>query len=136
MSIFKKVKDKIIRKEEGTKEEVKVESKEKETNKEAKKQKTEEAVEKIEEKPAEKTEKPAKKRAPKVKVVDEAAKAKAATAMGKMLTESKNPPSEGDIVEGLVINIDKSAVYVDLAPFGTGSYSAKNSSLRATSSRT
>ena len=40
--------------------------------------------------------------------------------MGRMLTESKNPPSEGDIVEGPVINIEKSAVYVDLAPFGTG----------------
>jgi small subunit ribosomal protein S1 len=66
--------------------------------------------------------KSAKKRIPKVKVklVDEVAKAKAATVMGKLLTESKNPPSEGDIVEGLVINIDKAAVYVDLAPFGTG----------------
>jgi small subunit ribosomal protein S1 len=61
-----------------------------------------------------------KKRVPKAKVVDEAAKVKAATVMSKLLTESKNPPSESDIIEGLVINIDKTAVYVDLAPFGTG----------------
>jgi small subunit ribosomal protein S1 len=135
MSIFTKVKDKIIHKKEEKKEikeevasiKPQVTSEIKEKRKEAKKEKTEESVvtsskEKIEEKekPAEKSSKPVKKHAPKIKAVDEAAKAKAATAMGKLLTESKNPPSEGDIVEGAVINIDKSAVYVDLAPFGTG----------------
>jgi small subunit ribosomal protein S1 len=138
MSIFTKVKDKIIHKKEeeneiikdeikiqkvkvkAESEEVKKEVKEK-GSKEEKKQKTEASEEKIqEEKPAEKSLKPVKKHALKAKVVDEAAKAKAATMMGKLLTESKNPPSEGDIVEGSVINIDKSAVYVDLAPFGTG----------------
>ena len=138
MSIFTKVKDKIIHKKEEEKEiineeiknqkvkakaeseEVKKELKEK-GNKEEKKQKTEASEEKIEEeKPAEKISKPVKKHALKTKAVDEAAKAKAATAMGKLLTESKNPPSEGDIIEGAVINIDKSAVYIDLAPFGTG----------------
>lgn len=93
-------------------EEIKTEKREKES-KEEKKQKAEEQ----EEKPIKK---PAKKSAPKIKAVDEAAKAKAATAMGKLLTESKNPPSEGDIIEGHVISIDKSAVYIDLAPFGTG----------------
>jgi small subunit ribosomal protein S1 len=142
MSLFKKVKDKIIHKKEEVKsmpsttiggekvkvkvesmpstaiggEEVKMEEKEK-GSKEEKKQKAEEPEEKQEERPVRKS---AKKRAPKAKVIEEAAKAKAATAMGKLLTESKNPPSEGDIVEGSVINIDKSAVYVDLAPFGTG----------------
>jgi small subunit ribosomal protein S1 len=125
MSIFTKVKDKIIHKEEKgiikkESEEVKKEVKEK-GSKEEKKQKTEASEEKIEEeKPVEKSSKPAKKHASKTKAIDDAAKAKAETMMGKLLTESKNPPSEGDIVEGSVINIDKSAVYVDLAPFGTG----------------
>ena len=128
MSIFTKVKDKIVhRKEEEreikedkvTSDKSQVANENKERSKEAKKQKVEKTEDEIE-KPAEKTGKLAKKRAPKAKVVDEAAKAKAATMMGKLLTESKTPPSEGDIVEGLVINIDKSAVYIDLAPFGTG----------------
>ncbi|MEY2702521.1 MAG: hypothetical protein RLY43_1154 [Bacteroidota bacterium] len=30
------------------------------------------------------------------------------------------PPSEGDLVEGNVIALDKNAVYIDLPPFGTG----------------
>jgi len=40
--------------------------------------------------------------------------------MVKIIEESKNPPEEGDLVDGSVIEIDKSAVFVDLAPFGTG----------------
>ncbi len=40
--------------------------------------------------------------------------------MDKVLLESKTPPTIGDLVEGPVINIEKSAVYVDLAPIGTG----------------
>jgi small subunit ribosomal protein S1 len=40
--------------------------------------------------------------------------------MDKMLEASKNPPTIGDLVEGPVINIEKSAVYVNLAPIGTG----------------
>jgi small subunit ribosomal protein S1 len=141
MSIFTKVKDKIIhKKEEKSKEQI-VKSKDEEIKieDEGKRQKakgkslsqnskveTESEKKEIvrkkieEEKPAEKSSKPAKKRASKTKAIDEAAKIKAATMMGKLLTESKNPPSEGDIIEGPVINIDKSAVYVDLAPFGTG----------------
>ena len=153
MSIFTKVKDKIIhKKEDESKEQIsKNKYEEPKIEDEGKRQKAkgkrmpstaiggasqnskveseskERAVltptrEKIEEKekPAEKSSKLAKKRAPMAKVIDEAAKVKAATMMGKLLTESKNPPSEGDIVEGIVINIDKSSVYVDLAPFGTG----------------
>lgn len=43
-----------------------------------------------------------------------------ASAMGKLITTMKNPPMVGDLVEGPVIAIEKSSVYVDLAPFGTG----------------
>ena len=42
---------------------------------------------------------------------------KANTPMGKMLAEIEESSGEGDIVEGPVITIDKTAVYVDLAPF-------------------
>ncbi len=42
------------------------------------------------------------------------------TVMGKMLTESVNPPSIGDIVEGPVISIEKNSVFIDLYPYGTG----------------
>jgi small subunit ribosomal protein S1 len=40
--------------------------------------------------------------------------------MGKLIPSMKNPPIIGDLVEGPVISVEKSAVYVDLAPFGTG----------------
>lgn len=43
-----------------------------------------------------------------------------ATAMGKLIPSMKNPPVIGDLVEGPVIAIEKSSVYIDLAPFGTG----------------
>jgi small subunit ribosomal protein S1 len=46
--------------------------------------------------------------------------AQKATIMGKMIGSMKNPPQIGDLVEGPVIAIEKSSVYVDLAPFGTG----------------
>jgi len=49
-----------------------------------------------------------------------AANAKKNTPMGKLMEGMKNPPAEDDIVEGPVINIEKAAVYIDLAPFGTG----------------
>jgi len=42
------------------------------------------------------------------------------TVMGKMIGSMKNPPQIGDLVEGPVIAIEKSSVYIDLAPFGTG----------------
>lgn len=42
------------------------------------------------------------------------------TLMDKLTAEAKNPPMAGDLVEGPVIAVEKSAVYVDLAPFGTG----------------
>lgn len=47
-------------------------------------------------------------------------KPKKETVMSKILTESITPPSIADLVEGLVIGIEKSAVYVNLPPYGTG----------------
>ncbi|MFA7193383.1 MAG: S1 RNA-binding domain-containing protein [Candidatus Paceibacterota bacterium] len=40
--------------------------------------------------------------------------------MVKLTADAVVPPSEGDLVEGNVIALDKSAVYIDLPPFGTG----------------
>jgi len=42
------------------------------------------------------------------------------TMMDRIINDSANPPIVSDLVEGPVINIEKSAVYIDLAPFGTG----------------
>lgn len=47
-------------------------------------------------------------------------KVRKAGPMDKILEETATPPSVGDIVEGPVIAIEKSAVYIDLPPFGTG----------------
>jgi len=46
--------------------------------------------------------------------------AQKSTVMGKMVASMKNPPQVGDLVEGPVLAIEKSSIYVDLAPFGTG----------------
>ena len=40
--------------------------------------------------------------------------------MAKLLNDSPNPPEVGDLVEGPVIGIDRSSVFIDLSPFGTG----------------
>ena len=40
--------------------------------------------------------------------------------MTGLLHETKNPPNIGDLVEGPVVAIEKSSVYIDLPPFGTG----------------
>jgi small subunit ribosomal protein S1 len=40
--------------------------------------------------------------------------------MGKLLVDTINPPSVGDLVEGSVIAIDKKGVFIDLKPYGTG----------------
>ena len=42
------------------------------------------------------------------------------TVMDRVVNQSHMPPLVGDLVEGPVINIEKSAVYIDLAPIGTG----------------
>lgn len=69
--------------------------------------KTEKTVENTENKPV----KVKKEKAPKVV---------GNTLMDKLLDGSNGTPVLGDLVEGPVINIEKSAVYVDLAPYGTG----------------
>ncbi len=47
-------------------------------------------------------------------------KIKKDSVMTKIVNDTKNPPAPGDLIEGLVIGIEKSAVYVDIPPFGTG----------------
>ncbi|TAK58208.1 S1 RNA-binding domain-containing protein [Patescibacteria group bacterium] len=42
------------------------------------------------------------------------------TVMSKIVNDSITPPGIGDIVEGPVIAIEKSGVYIDLTPYGTG----------------
>jgi small subunit ribosomal protein S1 len=112
--MFKKLKEKLTHKEGDVKDEtatVAVAAKDTETTssdapvsvaaakKEAKVKKAKKAV------PAEET---------------EAAISKRNSIMGRLVENMQNPPSEGDIVEGPVINIEKAAVYIDLAPYGTG----------------
>jgi small subunit ribosomal protein S1 len=58
--------------------------------------------------------------AKKEKELDAEAKPKKETAMSKVLNDSVTPPSIGDIVEGPVISIEKSSIYIDLKPYGTG----------------
>lgn len=48
------------------------------------------------------------------------AKSKKDSLMSKIFNESKNPPMAGEVTEGKVIGIEKSRVYVDLPPYGTG----------------
>jgi small subunit ribosomal protein S1 len=45
---------------------------------------------------------------------------KAASIMTKFVNDSVTPPSVGDLVEGPVISIEKSSIFIDLAPYGTG----------------
>ena len=40
--------------------------------------------------------------------------------MGQIVLNTATPPSIDDVIEGPVISIDKGAVYINLAPFGTG----------------
>ncbi|PIQ67123.1 MAG: 30S ribosomal protein S1 [Candidatus Zambryskibacteria bacterium CG11_big_fil_rev_8_21_14_0_20_40_24] len=40
--------------------------------------------------------------------------------MGRLLSETPTPPEIDDIIEGKVLGIEKSSVYIDLPPFGTG----------------
>lgn len=64
--------------------------------------------------------------AKKAKVIDEttaeekAIKLKKDSLMSKYVDKSVTPPSVGDTVEGDVIGIEKSCVYIDLTPYGTG----------------
>ncbi len=47
-------------------------------------------------------------------------KPKKETLMSKVLNDSVTPPTVGDLVEGTVIGIEKSAIFIDLPPYGTG----------------
>ena len=40
--------------------------------------------------------------------------------MSPLFDKTQNPPKVDDIVEGVVIGLDKSAIYIDIPPFGTG----------------
>ncbi len=54
------------------------------------------------------------------RTTEEEAKTKNASLMSKLAADIAAPPKTDDLVEGIVISIDPGAVYVDLAPFGTG----------------
>jgi len=45
---------------------------------------------------------------------------KASSDMANFFAQTKNPPEEGDLVEGPVIAKEKTKVFIDLAPYGTG----------------
>jgi ribosomal protein S1 len=45
---------------------------------------------------------------------------KAQGPMGQIFSETKNFPNLGDLVDGSVVAIEKSRIFVDLPPFGTG----------------
>lgn len=51
---------------------------------------------------------------------DKEAKPKKDSKMSKFVDSTPATPNVGDLVEGPVISIEKSAVYIDLAPYGTG----------------
>ncbi len=53
-------------------------------------------------------------------VIEEETKPKKESVMEKILNASANPPSIDDVIEGKVIGIEKSRVYIDIPPFGTG----------------
>lgn len=53
-------------------------------------------------------------------VENEAEVIKKDSLMATLMADSKAPPSIGDLIEGTVIGIEKSVVYVDIPIFGTG----------------
>jgi len=53
-------------------------------------------------------------------VEEKAIKARKDGLMNKIIDKSVTPPSIGDVVEGDVIGIEKSCVYINLNPYGTG----------------
>lgn len=52
--------------------------------------------------------------------MDKASRGDDSEFMSNLIAEMPTPPVEGDLVEGPVIAIEKSRVFVDLHPFGTG----------------
>lgn len=51
---------------------------------------------------------------------EEEVKPKKESIMDKVLNATGNPPGIDDVIEGKVLGIEKSAVYIDIPPFGTG----------------
>lgn len=51
---------------------------------------------------------------------EEEVKPKKAGLMDKVLEATTTPPGIDDVIEGKVLGIEKSAVYIDIPPFGTG----------------
>lgn len=47
-------------------------------------------------------------------------KSKKDSLMAQFLSQTETPPTVGDLVEGPVIDVEKSKVFIDLYPFGTG----------------
>jgi small subunit ribosomal protein S1 len=56
----------------------------------------------------------------KEKIEEEVLEVKKEGLMDKFLNDSQTPPSIDDVIEGTVLGIEKSAVYIDIPPFGTG----------------
>ncbi len=52
--------------------------------------------------------------------IDSELKSKKESKMAKFVSSTSLPPSTDSIIEGLVVSIDKGAVYIDLPPWGTG----------------
>jgi small subunit ribosomal protein S1 len=55
-----------------------------------------------------------------IKSAEEAKLKKESSIMTKYVADSATPPSVGDLIEGPVIGIEKSRIFIDLAPYGTG----------------
>lgn len=53
-------------------------------------------------------------------IAEEKARIKRDSVMSKFFNITKNPPADGEVVEGKVIGVEKARVYVDLQPFGSG----------------
>ncbi|MES3005302.1 MAG: S1 RNA-binding domain-containing protein [Patescibacteria group bacterium] len=53
-------------------------------------------------------------------IIDEEVKPKKESLMDKVLEATTTPPGIDDVIEGKVLGIEKSAVYIDIPPFGTG----------------
>jgi len=55
-----------------------------------------------------------------VETTEEKGKGKKDSLMAKLFNDIKNPPTVGEVTEGTVIGVEKSKVYIDLQPYGTG----------------
>jgi small subunit ribosomal protein S1 len=55
-----------------------------------------------------------------VETTEEKSKGKKDSLMAKLFNDIKNPPTVGEVIEGTVIGVEKSRVYIDLQPYGTG----------------